>query len=388
MSVISVVNKYKHTPTPQDFPIHRFPIHRAIHRENPGFGNPFKATDFVNDRNVVVALYKRHFLEILPKMDKSLRVIKESTLDVNLVCFCAPLSCHGDIIKEYVEFARLVPSGVSPIVLFRELYNYRSPVLTEGTDHINVYSGSNLPLGRMLSNFHRSPFELEGYGKFESMEGFWFYLATGCEDTRFKTLWGAEAKAEGKRAAKKYVEGFDDIIDRAVRAKLDQNPEITNLLKETNLPFEHYYWYGTPENALILRTGHRFLETIQDYRSRLIGGKKTIIAGSRDIHDLDLVKNAIIDSNFKISSVVTGMAKGVDIIGYEWAKSHYFDTDEFPVTKEQWDKSKAAGHIRNAEMEKIADQAIIIIKANSKGSEGMLSLMTKANKPVHVVRID
>lgn len=378
MKKITVVNKYKHTPTNFDFP---------IGRENPKFGNPFPKKTLANDRDVAVALFLRHFLERLPAFDKMLAPIRDSNNDSNLVCYCAPKKCHGDIYKSYIEFSRNLMPGLSPILEFRALHGYVSPVMNEGVDHINIYSGSRLPLGRMLSNFYRSPFELDGFGKFESMEGFWFYLATGCEHDKFKSLWGFEAKAEGKKIPRKFIDGFDDIIDKAVRAKLDQNPKIQEALKESNLPFEHYYWYGTPTNALITRSDHRFIETIHDYRSRLIGAKRTVIAGSRDIKDLDLVKKAIIDSGFKISTVISGLAQGVDIISYVWAKSHFIETEDYPVTKEDWEKSKAAGHIRNAEMNKVAEQGVILIKANSSGSEGMLNLMTKSNKPVHLVRI-
>lgn len=43
----------------------------------------------------------------------------------------------------------------------------------DGIDHINVYSGGATELGRLLTNFAHTPFENE-YGKFESVEGFWY----------------------------------------------------------------------------------------------------------------------------------------------------------------------------------------------------------------------
>lgn len=42
---------------------------------------------------------------------------------------------------------------------------------------------------------------------------------------------------------------------------------------------------------------------------------KTIIAGSRDIHDADLLEQTIKQSGFEITVVVSGCAKGVDKLG-------------------------------------------------------------------------
>ena len=49
---------------------------------------------------------------------------------------------------------------------------------------------------------------------------------------------------------------------------------------------------------------------------------KTIIAGSRDLTDYNLVKLAVEESGFEIAEVVSGGARGVDRLGERWAKEH------------------------------------------------------------------
>jgi hydroxymethylpyrimidine pyrophosphatase-like HAD family hydrolase len=46
---------------------------------------------------------------------------------------------------------------------------------------------------------------------------------------------------------------------------------------------------------------------------------KVIIAGGRDLDDARLVLKGIKDSNFTITEVVSGGAKGIDRLGEKWS---------------------------------------------------------------------
>ena len=48
----------------------------------------------------------------------------------------------------------------------------------DGITHINICSKGKTELGRLLSNFAHTPFWLQGAGRFESVEGYWFWLGT------------------------------------------------------------------------------------------------------------------------------------------------------------------------------------------------------------------
>lgn len=97
---------------------------------------------------------------------------------------------------------------------------------------------------------------------------------------------------------------------------------------------------------------------------------KVIIAGSRTITDRKLVEEAIEASCFSITEVVCGMARGVDTVGFNWAKDNNIPVKEFPA---DWEKyGRAAGPIRNKQMAEYADALIAVMAPNSKGTQNMV----------------
>lgn len=97
---------------------------------------------------------------------------------------------------------------------------------------------------------------------------------------------------------------------------------------------------------------------------------KTIIAGSRNIKDLEIVECAIKSSEFKITEIVSGGARGVDKLGEEYARKNKIPVTKFPA---QWDKyGKSAGYKRNVEMANYADCLIAIWDGESKGTGHMI----------------
>lgn len=102
--MITVVNKYKHTPTENDVYIGRGSV----------LGNPFtsikdrqtKAEFICESREESVEKFKEYILNKIAIKDKAVcdelnRIYKMET--VNLVCFCKPKSCHGDLIKQIID---------------------------------------------------------------------------------------------------------------------------------------------------------------------------------------------------------------------------------------------------------------------------------------------
>jgi hypothetical protein len=93
---------------------------------------------------------------------------------------------------------------------------------------------------------------------------------------------------------------------------------------------------------------------------------KTIIAGSRDIVDYSIIEQTMKMVNWEITEVVSGGAKGVDLLGEVWAKTHGIFLRVFPA---QWDLfGKEAGFKRNSEMVDYADCLIAIRKDKSRGT--------------------
>ena len=103
--IINVVNKRKHKSTPNDFYAGRPSV----------LGNPYShipkgtlAKYVVKSREESISKHREDFYNRI-ETDKSLKGevsklvnhLKENG-EINLICFCAPLSCHCDTIKEYL----------------------------------------------------------------------------------------------------------------------------------------------------------------------------------------------------------------------------------------------------------------------------------------------
>jgi hypothetical protein len=99
---------------------------------------------------------------------------------------------------------------------------------------------------------------------------------------------------------------------------------------------------------------------------------KVIIAGSRGITDEHLIFNAIKESGFEITEVVSGGAAGVDKFGEKYANRNDIPLKIFLA---DWEKKKAsAGIIRNAEMANYAEALIAVWDGKSKGTKNMIEI--------------
>ena len=112
----------------------------------------------------------------------------------------------------------------------------------DGIDHINVYSQGKTELGRKLSNFAWTPFEIPGLGRFESVESYWYATITGVDALR--SLVGYQAKKFGIRYPVIRSHPTKEELKIAYLAKLDAHPMIKEMLIQNNLPLKHYYIYG------------------------------------------------------------------------------------------------------------------------------------------------
>lgn len=141
----------------------------------------------------------------------------------------------------------------------------------DGFTHINIYSKGKTKLGRDLSNFSSHSFILEPYGWFPSVESFYFWFLTGQKHDELRKLVGAASKAAADKYAHDRLEMTEErlsVIQAAIIAKITQNPELQERLKNSTLPFEHYYVYGG--KIIDLADEHRwFVQTFEDIRTVL-----------------------------------------------------------------------------------------------------------------------
>ncbi len=113
---------------------------------------------------------------------------------------------------------------------------------------------------------------------------------------------------------------------------------------------------------------------------------RVVIAGGRNIHNYELVLDAIEESKFNIQTVVSGGAKGVDALGERYAEEMNINLKIFHA---DWEThGRAAGPIRNRKMAENADAVIAIWDGKSRGTKNMIETAQKKGLLVYVKIIE
>ena len=114
---------------------------------------------------------------------------------------------------------------------------------------------------------------------------------------------------------------------------------------------------------------------------------KIIIAGSRGFDNYSYLKrrmNLLLHEKTKTHEIiiVSGGAKGADSLGEKYARLKGYEVERFIP---DWGKyGKPAGPIRNSEMAKYADAAVVFWDGKSTGSNDMINKMRNLEKPLKV----
>lgn len=110
---------------------------------------------------------------------------------------------------------------------------------------------------------------------------------------------------------------------------------------------------------------------------------RTIIAGSRNVTDYNEVLDAVIDSGFIITEIVSGTARGVDSIGESIGEEFNIPVVRFPA---EWDRygRHQAGRIRNKQMAEYAEALVAVWDGVSSGTKNMIDIATKLGLKVHI----
>ncbi len=114
---------------------------------------------------------------------------------------------------------------------------------------------------------------------------------------------------------------------------------------------------------------------------------KVCIAGSRDLEPTIAEIATIVDkSKFKITELVSGVARGVDVAGIAWAESENIAVTEFKPKYTTYGRSFAP-LMRNMQMAEYCDAAIIIWDGKSSGTSHMMDSLNNFGKNFELVII-
>lgn len=350
------------------------------------WGNPFAVTD-KRPRETAAALFRKKLARALAAKDKGANELIAALKGVDhIYCTCAPKVCHGDCFVEIFNLIEEKGSATKGIRAWVKSNGFSFGPDTDGVDHINIYTKGKTKLGKLLTNMSDMPVNIPEHGYFMTLEGYWYWLTTGCSYEYFRDCNGFEAKIKGKTLPRTTFPDFKETFKKALKLRFDQNERLKSLTINSTLPFAHYYCYGDSDDTVIYPPYDWIVHELE-YLRRFYQGTdvRTIIAGSRDIDDFTIVEQAIADSGFLIDEVVCGTANGVDTLGEAWGKANGKKIKYFPAGWETY--GKQAGFVRNCQMGDYATNAIVVIKNNSKGSTQMYEYMRKLGKPVFRVDV-
>lgn len=124
----------------------------------------------------------------------------------------------------------------------------------------------------------------------------------------------------------------------------------------------------------------------------IMGMIKLIIAGGRDFNDYPLLqletRKFLVEHNFnpKELIIVSGNAKGADMLGERFAHQYKFNLQIFPADWNQFGKS--AGPIRNEEMAKFGTHLLLFWDGQSRGSKNMLENAQKYELTYKIIKYE
>lgn len=113
---------------------------------------------------------------------------------------------------------------------------------------------------------------------------------------------------------------------------------------------------------------------------------KTIIAGSRGVKLYRQIVEAVENSEFDISVIISGTARGADRLGEQYASKNNIPCKRYPA---EWDKhGKSAGYIRNTLMADNADALIAIWDGESRGTKHMIDIARRKGLKVWIQNLN
>lgn len=122
---------------------------------------------------------------------------------------------------------------------------------------------------------------------------------------------------------------------------------------------------------------------------------RVIIAGGRDFNNSSKLQYAMYDLMDKTYTtlsemvVISGMARGADLLGAKWANDHGVELEKYPALWRGWNGkgpyNNAAGYQRNERMAKTATHLIAFWDGKSKGTRHMINLAHRYDLDVTVV---
>src|SRR2546427_5550612 len=113
---------------------------------------------------------------------------------------------------------------------------------------------------------------------------------------------------------------------------------------------------------------------------------KLIIAGSRTFTNYQRLCQTLALDRSRITQVLTGGARGAEVLGSRWAWKHAVRHQLFRADWERF--GKTAGVRRNHQLAQAGDVLVVFGDEPSPGTAHLIQCMQALGKPVVVIRTD
>ena len=123
----------------------------------------------------------------------------------------------------------------------------------DGIDHINIWIHAETDLGRFLALDSDLPVNHSYFGRFCSVETFWYYIQSEERDDRIRTMFGKTLKSFVRRLNRQHVVNFRAMIADTMYQRIQQYPPLLEAVKNSVLPFDYYRFDNRNEVKIPIR---------------------------------------------------------------------------------------------------------------------------------------
>ena len=109
---------------------------------------------------------------------------------------------------------------------------------------------------------------------------------------------------------------------------------------------------------------------------------KVVVAGGRTYTNTGMVFICLEKIVQKDDVIISGHAKGVDMMGELYAQKNNLACEIYPA---EWDKyGRSAGPRRNEQMAQVADKVVVFWDFKSRGTKNMIDMAKKYKKELFI----
>lgn len=185
----------------------------------------------------------------------------------------------------------------------------------DGEDHINIWIEGQTTLGQYLALDSDLPFTHKYFGRFQSVECFWFYIQSQERDDRLRSMRGQTLKTFSRKLTRHRVTNFQAIIADTMYQRVMAYKKLQDAIRESTLPFDYYYVERSGEIHLPVRPNFFkwIVAAVNEIRKALQGNREPNFSFLMDIKNVNIYKFVLPESVFRKEPVAGAEAVATEV---------------------------------------------------------------------------